>query len=572
MRHCIGVFLLSLVVVGSLSGGTTDSPDEAVLNFRLTDTAPSAGVRGGRTFGRAVAWGDYDQDGWLDLVVCNSMGRTLLYRNNGDLTFTDVSADIGFPSLAEPVFGGLWGDYDNDGDQDLYFAIGAEIQDEDNLAAENRLLRNDVNTTGRFTDVTAVANASGGRRRSWGAAWADYNNDGFLDVYVSNTNEPNVLLRNRGDGTFEDVSVAAGVDDDGNGRFPLWLDYNLDGWMDIFVVNAKGPDRLYRNNADGTFTDVAAQAGVAEGSRLTWVASSEDFNHDGWPDVFVASWNNQESSEPAALYINRGDATFVQQAAAAGVGFVARSMSVQTGDVNNDGRIDILVGNGGPSGPDPNSLYLNAFDLTTRTLKFLDASEPSGLTAVNPGCSHGIGLGDFDNDGDLDVYISDGGPASRQTSAEVNHFFLNEGGNLNHSIRLRLEGTRSNRDAVGARVKVVTSELTQHLYVKGGSGFSSTNEPFLWIGLGAASQADLIEIRWPSGSVQTLRDIPTQAKLTIREPGAAVNWRPPSRATAWELERAAETERARRSASFTVRCACCSYGALVNGSKGADQR
>jgi hypothetical protein len=235
-------------------------------------------------------------------------------------------------------------------------------------------------------------------------------------------------------------------------------------------------------------------------------------------------------------------------------------MSVQTGDVNNDGHIDILVGNGGPSGPDPNFLYLNAFDLATRTLKFLDVSEPSGLTAVNPGRSHGIGLGDFDNDGDLDIYISDGGPASRPVSAGVNHFFLNEGGNANHSIRLRLEGTRSNRDAVGARVKVVTPELTQHLYVKGGSGFSSTDEPFLWIGLGAASQADLIEIRWPSGTVQTLHDIPAQAKLTIREPGAAVNWRPSSRATAWELERAAETERARRSVSFTVRCACCSYG------------
>jgi hypothetical protein len=243
-----------LAVVSSLSGGITDSPDGALLNFTLTDIAPSAGVRSGRTFGRAVAWGDYDQDGWLDLVVCNSMGRTLLYRNNGDVTFTDVSGDVGIPPLAEPIFGAVWIDYDNDGDQDICFAIGAEIQDEDNLAAENRLLRNDVNTTGRFTDVTAVANASGGRRRSWGSAWADYDNDSFLDVYISNMNEPNVLLRNRGDGTFEDMSVAAGVADEGNGRFPLWLDYNLDGWMDIFVVNAKGPDRLYRNNADGTFT------------------------------------------------------------------------------------------------------------------------------------------------------------------------------------------------------------------------------------------------------------------------------------------------------------------------------
>jgi len=168
-------------------------------------------------------------------------------------------------------------------------------------------------------------------------------------------------------------------------------------------------------------------------------------------------------------------------------------------------------------------------------------------------------LADFDDDGDLDIYISDGGPASRLDSSEVNHCFLNEGGNANHRIRLRLQGTRSNRDAVGARVKVVTADLTQHLYVKGGSGFSSTNEPFLWIGLGAAPQADLIEIHWPSGTVQTLHNILAQVSLTVTEPGEALNWRPRSRATALELARAEMA--ARRSTSCTARCACCLYDA-----------
>lgn len=556
MRQWSG-FLLALTVICAIYAGPAGSRDGALLNFTLSDIAPAAGVRGDRTFGRAAAWGDYDQDGWLDLVVCNSMGRVLLYHNNGNSTFTDVSWELRFPLLAEPVFGAVWVDYDNDGDQDLYFAIGAEIKEEDNLAAENRLLRNDVNTTGRFTDVTTLANATGGRRRSWGAVWADYNNDGFLDVYITNTDEPNVLLRNRGDGTFEDTSAVAGVDHVGLARFAQWLDYNLDGWMDIFVLNAKEPDQLYRNNTDGTFTDVAAEAGVAEGSQFTWVPITEDFNHDGWPDLYVVNWNNNRSNGPAALYLNQGNGTFVEQAAAAGIAPVARSMSVQTGDVNNDGHIDIFVGNGGPNGPDPNFLFLNAFDPQARTLRFLDVSDASGLTTVAPGRSHGIGLADFDNDGDLDIYISDGGPASRFESAEINHFFLNEGGNANHWIRLRLQGTRSNRDAVGARVKVISSELTQHLFVKGGSGFSSKNEPFVHIGLGTASQADVIEIRWPSGMVQTLSNIPARANLTVTEPGPAVNWRPPSRATAHELERAREA--ASRSTSFTVRCACCVY-------------
>jgi hypothetical protein len=524
----------------------------------LSDIAVPAGVRGDRTFGRGVAWGDYDQDGWLDLVVCNSMGRVLLYHNNGDNTFTDVSDEVGIPPLAQPVFGAIWVDYDNDGDQDLYFAISAEISEDDSVAAENMLFRNDIKTTGRFTDVTDAANASGGRHRSWGAAWADYDNDGFLDVYIANMREPNVLLRNRGDGTFEDVSVAAGVDDATNSRFPLWFDYNRDGLMDIFVVNVRGPERLYRNNGDGTFTDVAAEAGITDISPYSWVASAEDFNHDGWPDLYVVSWNSDKTAGPAALFINQGNGTFIEQATEAGVARTARSMSVQTGDVNNDGHMDILVGNGGPAGPDPNFLYLNAFDAPTGTLRFEDVSVASGLNSVPPGRSHGIGMADFDHDGDLDIYISAGGPASRPQSMEINHFFINEGGNTNNWIRLKLEGTRSNRDAVGATVKVIASGLVQHLYVKGGSGFSSTNEPFVQIGLGAAAQADRIEIGWPSGTVQTLSSIPARTHLTVREPGPALNWRPPSRATALEIERATEAM-ALRSVPFTIRCACCVF-------------
>jgi hypothetical protein len=529
------------------------------LNFTLRDISLSAGVQGMRTFGRSAAWADYDQDGWMDLMVCNSVGPNILYRSNGNGTFTDVSRAIGIPPLAETSFGITWVDYDNDGDQDLYYIIGAEIGDDNSMAAENRLLRNDVNTTGRFTDVTQATNAGGGRRRSWGVCWADYDNDGFLDVYISNVKEPNVLLHNRADGTFEDVSAAAGVDQISTARFPLWLDYNLDGWMDLYVVNARADDRLYRNNRDGTFTDVAGEAGVTGVAALTWAVVADDFNHDGWPDLYVVSWNNDQTAGPAALYINQANGTFIDQATELSVGTIAPSMSVQTADINNDGHADILVGNGGPPAAAPNFLYLNTFDTGTGKLGFVDVSDVSGLTHVMPGRSHGIGLADFDNDGDLDVYISDGGPAARPTSAEVNHFFVNEGANSNNWARLKLVGTRSNRDAVGARVKVVAGDVTQHLFVRGTSGFNSSNEPFLRIGLGAATQADVIEIRWPSGAVQTLENVSARTTLTVTEPGQPLHWRAPSRATAQEIQWADEA--AQRTVRFTLRCACCAFDA-----------
>lgn len=546
---------LSLIIICTVPAAINRSRAGAILNFSLKDIAPAAGVAGEPTFGRAAAWGDYDQDGKVDLFVCSSMGPEYLYHNNGDGTFTDVAREMGFPQVQEPMFGAIWIDYDNDGDLDLYLAIGAEIEEQSKTAAENRLLRNDVNTIGRFVDVTEEANAGGGKFRSWGACWADYDNDGFLDVFISNTKDPNVLLRNRGDGTFEDVSQTAGLVLVHDSRFALWLDYNLDGWMDIFVVNVNEPEELFRNNGDGTFTDVAEEAGIVDVSPYSWVASTEDFNHDGWPDIILVSWNKGPSRGRAALFMNQRDGTFAEKAEEMEIAPILRNMSVQTADLNNDGNMDVLMGNGGPSAPEPNSLFLDVYDPRTGVLRFEDVSDECGLTSVMEGRSHGIAAADWDDDGDLDVYINDGGPASKPTSKEVKHFFLNEGGNANHWIKLRLEGTRSNRDAVGARVMIVTPGFTQHLFVKGGSGFSSSSDRQVHFGIGAATEATSIEIHWPSGAVQTLRNIPAGARLKVMEPGPQTNWHRPSQATALEIQRAEAANRPR--GTFTITCACC---------------
>lgn len=513
-----GLLLLSLTVMRP----SPLADEQPLLNFSLIDITESAGVGGAPTYGRGVAWCDFDQDGRLDLFVCNSMGRNYLYRNRGGLTFTDVLTDVGLPPLEELTWGAAWIDYDNDGDPDLYLTQGGF----DN-ADVNRLYRNDLNTLGRFTDVTEVANAGGGRRWSVGAAWADYDNDGFLDVYIANQRQPNVLLHNRGDGTFEDVSVTAGVDDDGNARFPLWFDYNRDGWMDIFVPNQRGVHRLYRNNGDGTFTDVAARAGIRSIPVNAWVPITEDFNHDGWFDLYIVVWNTPKTAEPSVLYLNQGDGTFLNVGGATHTGIIAKTMSVQTADLNNDGHMDILMGNGEPSSPGENFLLLNAYDVDTGTLTFVNVSQASGLTAVTPGRSHGIGVADADEDGDLEVYISDGGPAPASQrreryrgTNEPNHFFLNEGGNSNHWIKLRLVGTVSNRDGIGAEVRVRVQDVTQYRLVKGGSGFSSMNTPVLHIGLGAATEADWIEIHWPSGIVERREHVPADTTLTIIEPEA----------------------------------------------------
>ena len=226
---------------------------------------------------RGLAWVDYDNDGWIDLSIGNTLGGTRLFQNNRDGSFTDVSLAVGYDSdSTRHAWGTVWADYDNDGDLDWYIVYGGF-----GPPIENQLWRNDVNVNGKFTNITDSMGDTGGAGDTFGAAWGDFDNDGNIDLIISNLNSPLVLLRNRGDGTFQDVTVSAGIVAQDDSRMaPIWIDYDLNGFPDIFIPVLNNPNLLFHNNGNGTFTEVAAQAGVGLSRSPSFVSSSADFNND----------------------------------------------------------------------------------------------------------------------------------------------------------------------------------------------------------------------------------------------------------------------------------------------------
>jgi len=495
--------------------------------------------------------------------------------------------------------GACWLDYDNDGLLDLYLVNGAtlgELQGKSRQRTTNHLYRN--NGTGTFTDVTAKARVPG---RGWGfgCVAADYDNDGQADLFVTNFG-PNILYRNRGDGTFEDVTAKAGV-----GGGDIWHagaafgDYDLDGRLDLFVpgyldfnvarpelktcdyrgvkVHACGPlgykgapDALYRNNSDGTFQDVTAQAGVADRKLyFGFQALFEDFDEDGRPDLFVGN-----DSNPNYFYKNKGDGTFEEAGIAAGVAFSGdgkemSSMGLAAGDYDADGLMDLFVttfandnyilfhndgggfftdvsypaGVGEPTVPflgwatfffdydndgrpdlfcanghvypevdgvlketyrQPLQLFRN-----TGGGKFVEVSREAGLLALAPQSARGGSFADYDNDGDLDIVVS---------LMDAPPMLLENSGGGGNWLRVVLSGVRSNRMGAGARVTVTAAGQVQHQTLRAGESYLSSNDPRLHFGLGAATAAD-VEVRWPGGGVDRLKNIKANQQVIIRQTG-----------------------------------------------------
>ena len=517
--------------------------------IRFEEVAAKAGVdfrhtrdNGYINLGGGAAAGDFNGDGLLDIYVTNSAGPNALYRNNGDGTFTDVAAAAGVDDPEARGYGAGWADYDNDGDLDLFVAsFGA-----------SKLFRND----GRdfFTDVTAVSGAGDPdhEHRTTGVAWGDYDGDGYLDLLVvRHANEPGgklpfdtaglsravrplALYHNNGNGTFENVtalladSSAYPSATRGAGFKPSFVDYDNDGDMDIYVVNdfgaANHPNVLWRNDGDDgagrwKFTDVS-RASRADLSIFGMALATGDYDNDGDLDFYLTDIGASQFLE------NRGDGTFVNITQETGTGrgaipenwFDDRSVGwgAVFADLNNDGLLDLYVVAGQlDTNPcfnmlnQPNAVFINNGDGS-----FSDVSATSG--ADDPGTGRDVAYGDFNNDGRIDLFVvnlgsSDGTPGTSR-------LFQNITGNSNHWLSVKTVGTSSNRDGIGARIKVTVGNITQIRDMGASQGHMSHSVVPAHFGLGAASRADVVEVRWPRGKAQTFTDVAVDRVLIVTEP------------------------------------------------------
>ena len=506
-----------------------ESP-EAFPSF--TNIASRVGIDTFSLSGGAIV-DDFDGDGYLDLVVStwDVSGQIRYHRNNRDGTFTDRTKQAGL----EGLYGGLnlvHADYDNDGDVDFLVLRGAWLFD---ARHPNSLVRN--NGDGTFTDVTLDAGLGGVHYPTQTASWADYDNDGDLDLYVGNETSsqltaPCQLFRNNDDGTFTDVAIEAGVANLRLAKAVIWGDYDDDRYPDLYVSNLTGANRLYHNNGDGTFTDVATSLGVAE-PRQSFPAWFWDIDNDGALDLFVTAYAAMighlaaayldrpvESARLARLYHANGRGGFKDVAREWGLLRPTTPMGSNFGDLDNDGYLDFYLGTGDPAIKNimPNAMFWNRGGE-----RFVNITTAGGFGHLQKG--HAIAFADLDNDGDQDIFEQMGGavPADR-----FNDALYENPGFGNHWITIQLVGVRSNRSAIGARIRVDIDEggvaRTVYKHVNSGGTFGG-NPLRQTIGLGGADRIERLEVFWPTtGETQRFADVPRDRFIRVieGEPGYTV--------------------------------------------------
>ncbi len=536
------------------SGEETDSgsPEPPRVAVVFTDVTSEAGIefvhhngRSGRkylpeTLGSGCAFLDYNNDGRADIFLVNSRPWTgnasdvtsKLYRNEGGGRFSDVTVQAG---LAIPMYGlGVAAaDYDNDGFQDLYVTV----------LDGDRLFRN--RGDGTFEDVTGEAGIDNARFGT-SAAWVDYDLDGHLDLFVANYvkwtmegdlwcsmdgstktyctpesyfGQPSALYRNRGDGSFQEVGAAAGVADPTAKALGIAIfDYDSDGLPDIFQANDTQPNKLYRNEGDGTFSEHGVSAGIAYAedgkARGAMGVDAADYDRSGRPHLLVGNFAN----EMLNLFHNEGNGLFVDEAPTSEIGrdsLLALTFGAFFFDYDLDGHVDIFCANG----------HLDEeIEVVQPAVKF--AQEPQlfrndgrgrfGLASGEVGgdfseplVARGAAYADYDGDGDLDILITtNDGPAK---------LLRNDGGDANNYLRVRLEGTQSNRSGLGTRLQLTTASGTQIQVVRGGSSYCSQSETVATFGLGQDTEVDRLEIRWPGGAVEAFRGLKVNREIRLRE-------------------------------------------------------
>jgi enediyne biosynthesis protein E4 len=541
----------TLLILFAIADLLAQNPPASPITFQdVTRTSGIHFVHNNGAFGKmwlpeamgsGVAFIDYNNDGWPDILLIsgtdwpghgNHHTFMALYRNNRNGTFTDVTRQAGL-DVEMYGMGVAVGDYNNDGCDDIFVtALG-----------QSHLFRNNCN--GTFTDVTKQAGLWGHDEFSTSAAWVDYDHDGFLDLLVANyvqwTPQTDIyctldgrtksyctpqsykgvslrLWHNNGNGTFTDVTKQAGLYDPTSKSLGITVfDANNDGWPDIFVSNDTEPNKLYINNGNGTFTERAVMSGVGfseDGiARAGMGTAAADYDHSGHASILVSNFSNQM----LALYHNEGNGLFVDEAPHSEIGH-ASLLTLGFGcfffDYNNDGWPDIFVANGHIQ-QDIQSVQRQVHyaepPLLFRNLgggKFSDVTPQMGSTFNLPRVARGAAYADVYNNGKLDILIS--------TNSGTVALFRNEGG-ANHSVRIKLVGTKSNRDGIGSNVRVTSGSMTQDKMLTSGSSYLSSSELVLTFGLGQNTIAQEVEIRWPSDHLDKLSDVSAGQTITVKE-------------------------------------------------------
>ncbi len=479
-------FLLAAAVLVLLAG--------PVFAVEFVDIPIPAGV-GDDGLGKGVAFADINNDGLVDLFLSNKGGYSKLFLNQGDGRFEEITAKAGLGDAAAGfIQGSAFGDFDNDGFVDLYLAKGGQT-----VIEANRLFRNNGDNT--FTDVTAKAGV-GLTAFTYGASWADYDNDGWIDLYCANygVGAENILYRNNGDGTFSDVTDVAGVGDVSWSWMGVWADVNNDNFPDLYVVNGRFPEgepnKLYINNRNGTFTERARAAGVDD-PKWGLGAAFGDVDNDGDQDLFVSNYigGNQ-------LYLNQGNGSFVKASHQVRLPYDGWGKGPSFGDVDNDGDLDLYKGDCKLA----NQIYLN-----DGKGRFTNVADQMPILKCEGSSTEGTAFADIDNDGDLDLFVVKYGSPSR--------LFKNLQNDRNW-LKIKLIGTVSNRDAYGSKVKIYESGRDKLLALRetrSATGFCAQEPNLAHFGLSAARTYDVIAV-FPSGIEVRLSGVHTGQTLEIIEP------------------------------------------------------